>query len=437
MKDSTERDPPCSSATTVVDELFRLPRYASRPGLHRMERLLAGTPEARPAPAIHVVGSNGKGSVSSWIAAWLSALGFRVGLFTSPHLRRVNERFRIGGEPVTDEEIVEAVAWLRPRLAAGPADDPVLAFEALSAVAARIFYRAAVDVVVWEAGIGGRHDATRIFGGLLAALVSVDLEHTSVLGDTLEAIALDKAEIVAEGGTLVLGDLPASVARRVASAAQPRGVRLSAIRPEWRSSPLLGTGAAPYLEHNAALAASTVDTFLEMSILTSGRTPSPSPSRRESAEKAFAACPLPGRMERAAASGPESPEVWVDMAHTPDATAQVAKACAQLAPGKRWTIVLGISADKIEKTVALVAPLAEPADLFVCTRAAHRGGDPTRIETRLAAFGKPVIRRDEPAAALAEARSHGRPILVTGSLFLAVEVGEILAGRDPRALSFY
>lgn len=402
-----------------------------------MERLLGGLPEARPAPAVHVVGSNGKGSVATMAACLLQTLGLKVGLFTSPHLRSFRERFRIDGEPVSEELLGQAMALLEPRLDRS-SDDPTLAFEAMTALAAMVFYQAAVDVVVWEAGIGGRHDATRFFAGKTAALVSVDLEHTKVLGDTLQAVALDKAEIVGAGGTLVLGDLPRAVTEAVQDAARRRRVRIEAIEPAGFKRELLDRARfpAPYAEHNAALALATVRAF------TASETSIPvSADWQGVARRAFAELTLPGRMERILVDGDEGPEIWCDIAHTPDALARVAEACETVAPGACWTVLLGLSADKVERADVLVEPLLGVAASFICTRAWHRGGDPALLEGALRARGRQAFCLQDPKQALeralVEARSRGHRVLITGSLFLAVEMAELLAGRDPQALRFY
>ena len=196
-----------------------------RPGLERIEELLRrlGSPERR-CRYVHVAGTNGKGSTSAMLAAMLTAAGYRTGLYTSPHLLRLTERMRIDGAEISPEELAGAVAALA-RAAEGMAE-PCTEFELITAAALWWFAERGCDYVVLEVGMGGRLDATNVIPRPDCAVVTnIGLDHTAVLGDTVEQIAAEKAGIF-KGGRAVAYDEPPSVAAVLRQAAERTGTRL-------------------------------------------------------------------------------------------------------------------------------------------------------------------------------------------------------------------
>lgn len=185
--------------------LFDQNAFAIKLGLDNIRRAFAleGHPE-RCAPAIVVGGTNGKGSVASMLAAFLTAHGLRVGLYTSPHLVEFRERFRIDGRPVSRDVVLDHGRVVMERYA-GPDAEPQLSFFELSTVmAARIFEEAGVDVVVWEVGLGGRLDAVNAIEPALTVVTRIDLDHQQYLGDTVARVAREKAGLHRLGVPLVL-----------------------------------------------------------------------------------------------------------------------------------------------------------------------------------------------------------------------------------------
>ena len=158
--------------------------------------------------SVVVTGSNGKGSTAAFCAGIGRAYGLRTGLFTSPHLYRFNERVQVDGVPIGDADL----ARLRQRIEAAIAQvsarrgEQFGAFEALFALACLHFQEAACDFAVFEAGIGGRYDVTRLIGALVTCVTSVDYEHVELLGPSLQLIASDKSDACAAGGTIVYGE---------------------------------------------------------------------------------------------------------------------------------------------------------------------------------------------------------------------------------------
>ncbi len=177
------------------------------PDLGRMRRLVdvLGHPE-RSAPVIHVTGTNGKTSTARCLTSLLTAKGLRVGTFTSPHLERVNERIAADGEPIPDDELaglLSDLATLEPLLGEGVR---LSWFEVLTGAAFRWFADRPVDVVVLEVGLGGRWDATNVADASVAVVTNVGLDHLEFLGPTRADVASEKAGVVKEGATLVLGE---------------------------------------------------------------------------------------------------------------------------------------------------------------------------------------------------------------------------------------
>lgn len=443
----------------ALTRLLSFPKRGSGVGLPRFVRLAAPLferPWLQGLEAIRVTGSNGKGSVAAMTSALLQALSIPTGLYVSPHLFRWNERVAVGGQHISDHEIVRAMAWLEGRLAEYAAthpDETVGAFEAFTAVALHALDARAPKALVAEAGIGGRFDPTRALPGGLVALTSVDLEHTELLGDTAELIAYDKADLTPAGGHLVTGRLPdALFAKLVAYGKASRftveratdRLRVGAVsygRTHTTADVLVdgmridGLRLRPLGRHqidNAALALVLVRRFLTRT------------GREEllqylpqAARVALTELGWPGRFERVHTE----PEVFVDVGHTPDAALNVARTARDVFGGEPVLLVLGVSRDKDAAGIAAaLAPIA--TEVFV-TRSQHRGGALERVRDALLDVvpGLPITLAPTVSGALAAARARGLatgyPILVAGSLFLAVESIEVLAGRDPAGLRFF
>jgi dihydrofolate synthase / folylpolyglutamate synthase len=203
--------------------------------LDRMRELLdrLGRPQDR-IPIVHVAGTKGKGSTSAMIAAVLSAAGLRTGLFTSPHLDRVEERIVVDGRPCTGEELADLVERIRPHVqamdraeegseggiqGAGTADQGPTYFEIITAMAIDHFHRQNVDAAVLEVGLGGRLDSTNVCSPCVSIITSISFDHTKQLGETLAAIATEKAGIIKPGVPVISGvdvEEPREVIRRIA-----------------------------------------------------------------------------------------------------------------------------------------------------------------------------------------------------------------------------
>jgi dihydrofolate synthase/folylpolyglutamate synthase len=186
----------------VINYLYSLQRFGIKLGLHNIERLLKllQNPEEK-FTSIHIAGTNGKGSTSSFIASILSSSGYKVGLYTSPHLVDFTERIRINGAPISRERVVEYVEILRDEINLLRATF----FEVTTAIAFKYFADEKVDFAVVEVGLGGRLDSTNVIKPAVSVITTVSFDHMDVLGEAIEQIAFEKAGIIKEGVPCVTG----------------------------------------------------------------------------------------------------------------------------------------------------------------------------------------------------------------------------------------
>ncbi|MCI2425372.1 bifunctional folylpolyglutamate synthase/dihydrofolate synthase [Candidatus Acetothermia bacterium] len=185
--------------------LKRLPFREVKPGIERISYLLSGIGDPQQSiPVIHIAGTNGKGSVAAMLATILQSAGYRVGFYISPELIDIRERIQVNSEWISKEDFARCVAELAPLLAA--AEDKPTIFEALTAMAFLHFFRRGVEIIVLEAGLGGRFDATNVATPLLTIITNTDRDHLEILGGSVETVAWEHAGIAAYGVPLLIGD---------------------------------------------------------------------------------------------------------------------------------------------------------------------------------------------------------------------------------------
>lgn len=202
---------------STLNKIFSLHQFDIKLGLERVEKLLEfiGNPQ-KELKCFHIAGSNGKGSTASFIASILMETGFKVGLYTSPHFVRFNERIRINKNEIDDNYITAFVDSIENIL---EKDAPTF-FEITTALAFKYFTENKVDYVVLETGLGGRLDATNVINPLASIITSISLEHTSILGDTIQKIAEEKAGIIKSGTKVYTGNMPQEAAEVIRSKAE-------------------------------------------------------------------------------------------------------------------------------------------------------------------------------------------------------------------------
>jgi len=429
----------------VLDELFQRRRFGIRPGLESIHALLDGLghPE-RKFPAIHVTGSKGKGSTAAMAQAILTAHGLRTGLFTSPHLASYRERVRIDGKVIPRSAVVEEVHRVETVAAKGEStgalERPPTFFEVTTALALDWFAREEVDAAVVEVGIGGRLDATNVLDSRVGVITTLELEHTDLLGPDLPSIAREKAGIFHPGMTGVIGELPETARPVVEAEATRTGVPLwhaeREVRVEGRTLsedgqtftvrvpgrsfpdvfiPLLGR----FQPSNAALAVAATVRFAQALRLELDP---------KKVVAGLAGVRWPGRLERVG----RRPEVFYDVAHTPESARALAQSLAEILPlasPEESAIVFGCLREKnVARILDALSPLART--IVVVPLRSDRGVRPSDL--RVAAFGRfpRIVEARSAAEGLALARAGTGPdgfTLVVGSDYL---VGELLRSSE-------
>lgn len=394
------------------------PKFGDGPGLQRVAAIAArlGLDLASfGETGAVVVGSNGKGSTAAMCAALLRQKSRPVGLFTSPHLMALNERFNIDGEDIADEAL--AFHWARVReVVEGEGFEQTLGgFEFLFLIAADWFAARGCEHTVWEAGIGGRLDPVRLIKARRVALTSLDLEHTALLGDTLEAIAREKIDAAPAGAKLFFSDTP--VRAIVESYAAARNLAPFYVAPA-PSAPLAG-------DHQRQNAGFALALARDMVALTDAE-----------AQAGLAATRWPGRLEVLQ----NEPLLIIDVGHTPAGVAGALEGFETHAEGKARVLICGASADKDWR--AIITALAPHFLLIIAAAAAHKGAPAPEI-ARAARVANPhaeIIVADSVAdarrTALSRAGASGA-IYIAGGLFLAAEARALHLGRDPASLAFF
>ena len=403
-------------------------------GLERMRSALAelGHPEFR-FPAVHVAGTNGKGSACAMVDAVLRAAGFRVGLYTSPHLVRFNERIRLGGVDIDDASLGQRLLQVLQR---SPTASTLTYFELGTLVAFWHFAEEGVDFAVLETGLGGRLDATATCVPRATAVTALGLDHTELLGDTLAAIAREKAGIFRAGVPAVVARQPEEAeqvlveeAARVGAPLLREGVDFAVVEEAgalaYRHGPRRLSGlrlglAGAHQHQNAALALALLDVLAEAGARI------PDAARQSGLREVH----WPGRLEEV----PGSPLLLLDGAHNPAGVQVLRAALDSRYPGRRVHLIFGAVADKDVRGM-LSGLLPRMASVTLTPLQTPRGLLPSAYleETRTLC---PAVRvADSPAAALQLARAGAAPedvVLATGSLYLVGALkAHLLAAQVP------
>jgi dihydrofolate synthase/folylpolyglutamate synthase len=385
---SFERFPSHFIMTASVDDhlaaLYRLRRFGIKFGLSTITRLLRGlgNPHERFS-SIHVAGTNGKGSIAAFLSSVLTCAGYKVGLYTSPHLVRFNERIQINGQAISDEDVarvLEAVQFVYTQ------GDPPTFFECATAMALHHFAQAGVDWAVVETGMGGRYDATNIVQPEACVISNIGLEHQEYLGNTLAKIAREKGGIIKKGIGVVTGIRQQNALEVIENVAKDKGAPLYRLGKEIRIrrnkgdtfTYLSGHRRWPRIkigmigEHqmtNAALALGAIDLLTEKKLSVSG----------QAIYSGLAETSWPGRLEVVS----KKPLILLDGAHNPSAVRALRKFLEDYVHVKRLVMVVGILADKAWKP--MLRELTNVTDTMILTRPKYeRAADPHE----LAAFAR-------------------------------------------------
>lgn len=434
-------------ATRYNDRQFKLARM--RELLDRLGSPLAGL------PIVHLAGTKGKGSTAAMLASVLTAAGFRTGVYSSPHLMRVEERIAVDGLPCTSDELAELIDAARPaiedcdRLAAAHGDDsgPTF-FEILTALAALYFRRRQVDLAVLEVGLGGRLDSTNVCQPAVTAITSISFDHTQQLGNTLAAIAREKAGIIKPRVPLVSGvtdpDAAATIARVCTDCQAPQWLvgrdfsftyhppRSPGRCPAYGSMDYRGPGGqlcdlglgmlGEHQAANAAVALAVLD------ILRSQGWPIADSAVRQGL--ADARCPA--RVECVLTL----PTVVLDAAHNVASASALVQTLSEALVARRRILVFAATQEK--DYLGMLRVLLPRFDIVMLTRYVNspRGVPQEELAAAARQLGSPsAIVCDDPRQAWERARALAGPddlICLTGSFFLAAEIREILPAPPAR-----
>ena len=426
--------------------------------LARMRALMTalGNPE-RSYPLIHIAGTKGKGSVASFCSGALQAAGYRVGLYTSPHLQDFAERMQVNGKQIDHSEVVKLVDEIKPQIESIPF---VTTFEITTALAFLQFSRQNVTAAVIEVGLGGRLDATNICRPDVTVITSLSYEHTYVLGETLAEIAGEKAGIIKSGVPLVLAPQKEEARAVVEAVAAERGAPLVQVGRDYCFSPLnrsldgqtlkvwsaadsalkgadvgsggeTGSGSVtldiPLLGYhqveNAAVAYATLQVANQHGL----------PVSDVAIQKGFREVVWPARFELLQ----HDPPVIVDSAHTVDSARKLQLTMDDYFSDKQVVLVFGVSEDK--NVAGMLTELTPRISQVIATRSIHpRAMEPEKIAEIAKNHGLPVIvkRTVEEALEAAMLLSDGKKVvLATGSIFSAAGVRQAWFKKNDMPIS--
>ena len=429
----------------MLDRLFALEHFGIKLGLENITRLCEalGHPE-RSFTTLHVGGTNGKGSVTSMTHAALVAAGVRAGRYISPHLADLSERYVVGDAAVdaaTLNQVAEDVLGLVDRLRAdGALTVSPTFFEVTTVMAFEIFRRAGVEVAVIEVGLGGRFDATNVISPVAGAITTIGFDHQQHLGNTLEAIAFEKAGIIKPGMTVVAGDLPAvaiEVVRRVAGARgatlieASHGVNVDSTMEDGRARMTLRTPSGSYGPVHLSLrgAHQVANAMVAVRLLEAARDGGV-PVTGRAITRGLAATEWPARLELIPVE--RGKQVLIDAAHNTDGAESLAAYLERWHP-ERPALVVSVMTDKdVGEILRRLLPVT--SDVFA-TLAPSPRATPLDELVRLVAEIRPVSHDGgihaiaDPMEAIAAALARHDSVCVAGSIFLAGAVRDALVRR--------
>lgn len=400
-----------------LEFIHSLDRFGSKPGTERIGALCRalGDPQNK-LKFIHIAGTNGKGSVSAMLSAVLRAAGYRTGTYVSPYIINFRERIQVNGEFIAEEELAELTGKLMNFWQQMPDDDKPTEFEFITAAAFEYFLKKNCDVVVLETGLGGRLDATNIINEPICSVItSIGLDHTEVLGDTVEKIAAEKCGIIKSGCPVITGcndkalpviqkycrDVGSPLFTVDRSQIADIGEDASGIEFNYCGENYKLSLCGEYQAFNAACAVRVIkECFPDID----------SKTLKCGLKSAF----LPARFEIISTD----PLVILDGTHNPAGAEALARSLFRI-NARNFTAIIGAMADKdVDAVLQLLSPLTDEA---ICVTVPNMGRSMSAVQLckkAKSAFGKAraVMTIDD---ALQSAKNSGNNVLIFGSLYLA------------------
>ena len=414
----------------TIQFLYDLRLFGAKFGLENTLKLAAllGNPQDR-LRFIHVAGTNGKGSTCAMLESIYRAAGLRVGLFTSPHLVSFRERIQVNRRLIDEAEVVRLVEEIQSLSVQFPDGHHPTFFEAVTVMALKFFAEQNCDLVIWETGLGGRLDATNIVTPLASVITNISLDHQQWLGNTLAAIAVEKAGIIKPGVPVITTTDEMEALKAIEEVARKQKSPLLKVERTSCLSPFeekakLKTDRMPVLplpgEHqktNAALALATVE-VLQNQI----------PVAEEKICAGLRNVDWPGRLQRVNLS--DGRRILLDGAHNVAGVKALATALKKDFPTPERTLVLGVFQDKDWRHICeTLAPLA--ARIFTVPVSSERSTQPDELAaTCRAANASAEITTCNSLGDALEKSAGEEFVLITGSLYLVGEALELL-GLSP------
>jgi dihydrofolate synthase/folylpolyglutamate synthase len=423
----------------AIKYLYDLKIYGMSLGLERIERLLSylGSPD-KELKAVHVAGTNGKGSVCAMITSVLQDAGYKVGLFTSPHLLVFEERIQVNGSLISREELCALVDRIKPiaeRMVKEEDFEHPTFFEIACAMAMRHFADQEVDFAVMEVGLGGRLDATNVIRPLVSVITSISLDHTHVLGTTLEEVAGEKAGIIKEGIPVVIGVEQKELIEMIKSICQKKGSAAFTVSEDGNYSIDQGDSHGQTFdvqvfdrrysdlkihligEHqvkNALIAVMTLEFLKEQKVSLN----------EANIREGLANTRWPGRFEKIS----DNPLIIFDCAHNPAGMRTLGLTMNRVYKDFTKTLVMGIMRDK--DIQGMVREACEFADKVIVTKPRfERASEPEIIESEARKYCHDVRIIMDVADAVKYAIdnvSSKELICIAGSIFNVGEAMEVL-----------
>jgi dihydrofolate synthase/folylpolyglutamate synthase len=425
----------------AIEYIHSLKRFGSRPGLARVRALLdrLGSPE-RKLKFIHIAGTNGKGSVTKLCTTALEDAGYSVGMYTSPYLTAFSERIQVQGAEIAGNRLGEWITRLKPMVEEIERDQelgPVTEFELITVLALAHYASVGVDFVTFEVGLGGRLDATNVVTPLVSVITNIGWDHMEVLGNTLGAIAGEKAGIIKPGVPVVTGTRAPEALDVIEGVAREHHSRCVVIDRDFTYERLRYDSSGQDLifrdqrgdlplhikllgEHqceNAAVAAGALMELQQQGISIPD----------EAIQSGFARAEWAGRLEVMR----RDPLVVIDGAHNTHGVAALVKAVPEYFRYHRLYMVLGILKDKqVDEMLQMLLPLAD--EVAICAPEYGRASSPDTLAAKVATYGKtPYVGksvRDAVGWGIAQAKPEDM-VLVAGSLYTVAEARAALLDR--------
>lgn len=399
----------------------------SRPGLSRIAELCEKMNNPQNALRfVHVAGTNGKGSFSCMLSEVLREAGYRVGLFTSPFIKEFNERIRVNGQDIPNEDLADVTEYVRGF--ADTMEDLPTEFELITAIALEYFRRQNCDIVVLEVGMGGRLDSTNVINTpILSVITEISLDHTGMLGDTVEAIAAEKAGIIKTGVPVMFSGTDTRARAVIANTAQRMGCAItypaydtllveqssiegSTFTYEGKSGYTISL-AGLYQPRNAAAVICAVEALRQEGYAISD----------EALRTGLACARWSARFELLR----RNPVIIYDGGHNPGGVSVSFGSVARYFPNTKCTALTGIMADKdYTETVGISAPYIARA--FTVTPNVPRALNGEAYADTYRAHGVEATSCESiesgVAAAIEDARREGRPLIIFGSLYMYADI---------------